>query len=267
MKILKPHPSVWIFNKAIEEPQKIIDFYEENFEWEDWYTFGKMLDIPLQVTYFNKFPDMDEWKKEAYQKKLYTEEHFQNIEKILDVFYKTTEMYLNNNNIEIKNPVFLPFNIAKYIASPIARMNYHTDYQQERYKIPEPKAHTTTLFYLNDNYKGGEISFIELNDNKEIIWNYDYKPKAGDVVIFSSMHPLYHGVKTITEGEKYLIRTYWHSNETVNEDWEKGVSEYGEQKWRDLKEKEAKEVRVEMIGREYNNEYITIQYTERDNER
>jgi hypothetical protein len=92
-------------------------------------------------------------------------------------------------------------------------MNYHTDYRQERFLIPEIKFHTTAVFYLNDNYIGGEISFIELDDEQNILWSYDYKPKAGDVVVFSSNEPIYHGVNTIESGEKYMIRTYLRFNQ------------------------------------------------------
>jgi hypothetical protein len=48
-------------------------------------------------------------------------------------------------------------------------MNFHTDYKQERYKIPGDNMYVTAVFYLNDNYKGGEISFVELDNNQEVI--------------------------------------------------------------------------------------------------
>lgn len=263
MKILKPHPFVWIFNEAIEEPQKIIDFYENNFEWEDWYTFGKMVDIKFKDQIFNNFPNKEEWIEKTHQTNLYTEEEFLIIKQILDKFYDTTKLFMEENNFNKQKLGFFSFNLAKYIGSPVARMNYHTDYQQEKFKIPGKKMHTTTLFYLNDNYKGGEISFIELNEKQEIIWDYTYKPKAGDIIVFSSKHPLYHGVKTVENGNKYIIRTYWQNFEEPNEEWIEGVSKFGEEEWRKIKEEEAKKIRVETIGRDYKGEYINIQYTDK----
>jgi hypothetical protein len=97
-------------------------------------------------------------------------------------------------------------------------MNYHTDYQVEREGIPEAKFHTTGVFYLNDNYDGGEISFLELNNEQEIIQKIDYKPEQGDLVIFSSNFPIYHGVKQVLKGEKYIIRTYLRYEEKPNND-------------------------------------------------
>lgn len=266
MDIQKPHPLVWIFNNAIENPQAIIDYYKENKEWRDWYTFGKMTSINLNNTYFKNFPKEKEWKSKTYQPELYTSEEFFHVKNILDTFYKTTKLYFKENNFLDQELSFHKFNIAKYDAGIEARMNYHTDYQQERYKIPGDKMHTTTLFYLNDDYKGGEIKFIELDENQEIIWDYTYKPKAGDVLVFSSMPPLYHGVNVIQTNEKYFIRTYWRFKEKPNQNWIDGVQKYGEKEWREMKEKEAKEVRVKMIGRDYKKEYITIQYVEKSDE-
>jgi molybdopterin converting factor small subunit len=78
--------------------------------------------------------------------------------------------------------------------------------------------------YLNDDYEGGEIefrlfdglyhemktedsNFIDLKNNKTIE-GFNYKPKAGDIVIFPSDIPYYHGIKKIVKGNKLLIRTH-----------------------------------------------------------
>jgi hypothetical protein len=87
-------------------------------------------------------------------------------------------------------------------------MNFHTDYKQEDFHQPGPNKHTTAIFYLNDDYIGGEICFIELDQNQQIVWHDEYKPKAGDIVVFSSKAPIYHGVKTVESGNKYILRTY-----------------------------------------------------------
>jgi hypothetical protein len=89
--------------------------------------------------------------------------------KITDVVYETTKMFFEENKLESDDIGFSSFSIAKYKAGPEARMAFHTDYRQERYKIPEDNMYVTSVFYLNDNYEGGEISFIELDSNQEII--------------------------------------------------------------------------------------------------
>jgi predicted 2-oxoglutarate/Fe(II)-dependent dioxygenase YbiX len=147
---------------------------------------------------------------------------------ILDAFHKTTKIYLEEHNIKLNNYFFPNFDIARYYKG--GSMNYHTDYPQEKYFIPEHKFFTTVIMYLNDNYDGGVLSFIEVDENKEILWRKDYKPKAGDVVIFPSKSPIYHCSTEVTEGEKYMIRTYWSTYQEPDDEWNAGVMQYGEEK-------------------------------------
>ena len=53
------------------------------------------------------------------------------------------------------------------------------------------------LIYLNDNFTGGELNFPWLN--------YQYKPVAGDLVIFPSNHIFTHESLPIISGKKYAL--------------------------------------------------------------
>jgi len=53
--------------------------------------------------------------------------------------------------------------------------------------------------YPNDDYEGGEIVFRT--------WGLNYKPKAGDVVIFPSNYMYPHTAKKVESGTKYSIVT------------------------------------------------------------
>jgi hypothetical protein len=75
-----------------------------------------------------------------------------------------------------------------------AHMNMHSD--------AEPNTEMGALFYLNDNYEGGEL-LIE-NDFK-------YKPKALDLIYFPS-HPM-HGVAPVTKGKRYFFTISLLKNE------------------------------------------------------
>lgn len=91
----------------------------------------------------------------------------------------TTEAYLN-----LWNP-------GAYAS---AHVDSHAEYEFLLY---------TTLFYLNDEYEGGEICF----PNQGVV----YKPKAGDVIFFpcgGTEHP--HSVNQIISGRRYTI-AMWHS--------------------------------------------------------
>jgi hypothetical protein len=79
--------------------------------------------------------------------------------------------------------------------------------------------------YFNDDYEGGDIEYrlfdkhfthfrIEgdtmiCTDTNEIVPGFNYKPQAGDIIIFPSKLPYYHGVKKVTKGQKLFLRTFW----------------------------------------------------------
>ncbi|NDB58518.1 2OG-Fe(II) oxygenase, partial [bacterium] len=77
----------------------------------------------------------------------------------------------------------------------------------------------------NDNYNGGDIEFYV--DGKFV----NHKPKAGDLMIFPSGEPYYHGVKTIPDGNKFFIRNFVMFDYDGSEEWIKNQKRYGAYKW------------------------------------
>lgn len=57
------------------------------------------------------------------------------------------------------------------------------------------------VYYLNDNYQGGEIYFP--NQNLEI------KPKPNTLVFFPGTLEYLHGVKQITEKTRFTLTSFW----------------------------------------------------------
>ncbi len=60
----------------------------------------------------------------------------------------------------------------------------------------------SVLIYLNDNYSGGEIEFINFNEK--------IKPKAGTVILFPSGYAYRHIAHSVKSGIKYVIVTWLH---------------------------------------------------------
>ena len=56
------------------------------------------------------------------------------------------------------------------------------------------------IYYFNDNYIGGEISFKK--------FDVKYKPKANDLIIFPSSYIYSHSVSEVTEGVRYALVTW-----------------------------------------------------------
>jgi predicted 2-oxoglutarate/Fe(II)-dependent dioxygenase YbiX len=57
------------------------------------------------------------------------------------------------------------------------------------------------ILYLNDSYDGGAIYFPQ--------HNLDIHPGAGSLVVFEGSHEYLHGVREITNGDRFTILAFW----------------------------------------------------------
>jgi hypothetical protein len=62
---------------------------------------------------------------------------------------------------------------------------------------PSYHRRVSTVYYLNDNYTGGEINFPR--------FNITFKPKANQMIVFPSTYVYNHSVSPVTEGERYAV--------------------------------------------------------------
>jgi hypothetical protein len=244
--IEKIHETAWVFKNAIKNSQDFVDYFEGSQEWKDWYTFGKVSVGPnIDSARFESFPTFEEWNSSKnYKDTAFGEKnYFEN--QVNDLFYYATKLYAESNNIVFPNWISDSWNIAKYV--PNAEhddyvMMHHTDFQREFKYSPGSKFGITAVFYLNDNYTGGEVSFRFLDEKDPSIVKdeYTYKPAAGDIVVFPSGPPHYHGVKAVSSGEKYIIRNYWHYDSPAHPLYLKLQQKYGEDIWRQMEEQRLK---------------------------
>jgi len=242
--IQKIHNTVWVFKNALKSPEATLDYLDKKVEWKDWYIFGKHAEGTHFTTRFDSFPTPEQWEeaKNIYDHDFGACGPFES--EINDVFYNATKEYVEANNVSIDNWIFSGWNIAKYeprqneINGGDYAMAFHTDYQREFAYNPGHKFAVTAVFYLNDNYSGGDVLFRFLdNDDVSVIKEeYNYKPQAGDLVIFNSGHPHYHGVKIVSEGEKYIIRTYWRYDYPGHPLWKRLQEKYGEDIWKQMED-------------------------------
>ena len=86
--------------------------------------------------------------------------------------------------------------------------SWHDSYQILKYGVvqkftnhiddhPDYHRRVSTLYYLNDNYSGGELNFPR--------FNLSFKPKANHMVVFPSTYVYNHSVSPVTEGERYAV--------------------------------------------------------------
>ncbi len=80
--------------------------------------------------------------------------------------------------------------------------NYFKAHYDQNVIMPEGKVSYWTLqAYLNDDFEGGNLVFLELPGNKSV----KIKPKEGSVVLFDQ--ELLHKADEVESGVKYAVRT------------------------------------------------------------
>jgi hypothetical protein len=262
IEVEKLHDKVWVFKNAFKGSVDMIDYYLQNFVHTatEWYEFGHHMIIPLNGHTWDSFPTQEEWdvthKNGEYKENDSTVSRNIYVKELLQVFYDASKSYYDSVDVDYPNFKFDSADIAYYKdgygTNNYQGMSYHTDFQAERKEDPGLKFGTTFLFYLNDDYDGGEINIIKLTDDKEeLVSRIEYKPGAGDLVVFPSGHPFYHSPMIARNGTKYLIRTYWKYEYEGSDAWHQEKSQHSEDEWKEILRQRHKEASI-MHGRSLN---------------
>lgn len=253
------HDKVIVFKNLLPNVEKMVDVLKrsEDFsdksmifaDWQPWATFGKYIYMVGSV-------DQDKESMSDEQRIIF-EEELAVYKKVQEAFYISTNYWLKTFGYQkeddwfIQGPSFSRYFMKDktspgYVDGPA--MFYHTDFVQLRAEEPGNKFILTCTMYLNDDYSGGDISFItNTQNNEEII----YKPEAGDILVFPSGHPDYfgesgdymHAVKEITSGTKYLVRCFYQKPYAGSEKWHEGLQKYGAEQWFAMEDQRVKERR------------------------
>lgn len=132
----------------------------------------------------------------------------------------------------------------------------HTDWHDQRKEEPGPKQILTYTIYLNDDYEGGEVDFVDENTNELFV----YKPKKGDITVFPAGRPFWHGARAVkSKPDKIFIRGFAIHRFPGSKRWNIGIKSHGAKKWIDLENERIKNiVDAGEVGRQivYKNEKI-----------
>jgi predicted 2-oxoglutarate/Fe(II)-dependent dioxygenase YbiX len=267
------YPNVIVYKNMLSNPKKaykVISRSEESSStksylkpWTPWAKFGTY----TQIKWGNELIDVE--KNEQF----YDEEALSN--EITEAYNKAISHYTKRTGLKLPgDATFSGHSYCKYFdqvdeLKNNMTMQYHTDYIISQKDMPGPKFHTTCTFYINDNYEGGDLEFYI--DNNII----NLKPSAGDLVIFPSTDPYYHGVKQIFNGNKYFVRnfvmtTYEGSKEWLENQKNHGAYRWSKQEWERIEKEDnenmlylsngskitweqAQKVRAEKLGIKYEN--------------
>lgn len=216
------------FDKLMQTINEIdaIDKEQGKETWLDWtasndksFFYGKTK--TFDISQIDNLPTDSEYKeKMSYVYK-----------NIMESFYDVSADYANAVGDKDEPRLFPTFNIKKYNAG--IGMGSHFDQLDG-----DKTLRYSLVMYLNDNFEGGEISFL-LSDYEDVAKvsapELDYeealgkgkiqfglKPKAGSIIIFPSSAPYYHTAHLVKTNFKYMVPSHWiHNDMELNKNQEK----------------------------------------------
>jgi predicted 2-oxoglutarate/Fe(II)-dependent dioxygenase YbiX len=223
------YPNVLVYRNMLSDPKKAAEIMSKSEaegegkyflkKWTPWAEFGTY----TQSKWGDELNDADKSQQYEDEKDLF--------EEINNAYNKAISHYKFYTGLKLpEDAYFSGHSYCKYFdeiddLKNNMTMQYHTDYIISQKDMPGPKFHTTCTFYINDNYDGGDLEFYI--DNNII----NHKPKAGDLVVFPSTDPYYHGVKKITNGNKYFVRNFVMTVYEGSEEWLKNQKTEGAYRW------------------------------------
>jgi REP element-mobilizing transposase RayT len=225
--IIELMPKVFVYRNAMPDIKNLYSIMKESEEsgegkyflknWDAWSHFG---------TYSqHKSDNEDAEKGDRYDKERYF------VDTVNTTYSKVISHYVKNNEIDLPESArFSGCSFSKYEPnidhmSNNMTMQYHTDFIMSQKDMPGEKFLITCTMYINDDYDGGNIEFF-VNGK-----TYDYKPEAGDILVFPSIAPYYHGVKTIKNGRKFFVRNFVMYEYEGSEEWLAKQRQYGAYRW------------------------------------
>lgn len=232
-------PKVIVYRNVIEDVDSLLSVIKDSQSadlvssseksfikgWSDWNYGGLMSNANIFVKDKDLFMSTELGRKQ-----------YEQLQKLDKAFVKVVDDYISEwKDIGVWDYVKIwefdedleksDINLLMHESNPEPRlaMSYHTDFHQFDKDSPGAKHLITVTTYLNDDYEEGELSFIK-EDSAEI--NY-YKPKAGDITVFPSGEPFYHGVEPILSGKKYLCRMFVYAHSLGSSKWHDDSKKYG----------------------------------------
>jgi hypothetical protein len=174
-----PSETIKDIEKAIKETKDL--------EWKKATTFAEDNGIETNTIRSNSaFALRDNARSNEALRKI-SNEYF-------DLTASCAEWYKNNFAIEEQIFIVEGFNILRYQTG----QEYHAHYDGGTYE----KRVISPILYLNDEYTGGEIEFV--NQGVTI------KPEAGMFLIFPANFAFRHIAHPVKTGTKYAIVTWLH---------------------------------------------------------
>ena len=121
------------------------------------------------------------------------------VDELRAMIYTRLQTYLDEIHTPLTKSMFVggydsSYSLLKYVPGTIG-YSWHNDFLFDDFSDRGGCRTVTWLFYINDNYKGGETEFK---------FGRKIKPEQGKLVFFPSTWCMVHRGRPVKEGEKYL---------------------------------------------------------------
>jgi predicted 2-oxoglutarate/Fe(II)-dependent dioxygenase YbiX len=176
--LVRRHNNIWEWHSVINNPTELVSVIPKN-NWQYYTNKGGGETIIGRAHFLKK------------RTPLHSE--------VMKAFFKCISEYCHRNALDFTdvNVGQDPLMLREY--NPGSKMSQHSDfYSYVKKDGNNVTPSLTAILYLNDDYLGGQINFI--NDDLCI------KPKAGSMIVFPSNKE--HEVLEIIDGNRYMIQTY-----------------------------------------------------------
>ena len=234
MNIEKLYENCYYYTDIVsqEEVDKVLSVLRSTEDWVRVYNDGKEYDP-------NRDPDLEQNQSVmlAYRKN-FSQNEYPEISEIMNRAFKmAADHYKQDKNLRDVQEVPIFTHVDKHLQGTVYKTHIDT--------APTELESYSVLFYLNDDYEGGELSFsipsesgkIKVQNgilekgpkgtyhpdhevNKDLI-SFWIKPKAFSVVIFPPLKPkVYpHTAHEVKSGDKYIIKGHWQIDTEMPTTW------------------------------------------------
>jgi predicted 2-oxoglutarate/Fe(II)-dependent dioxygenase YbiX len=111
-----------------------------------------------------------------------------------DIFYKFLAKKVKQKIRSFEVPQLMKYTVGGFY-KPHSDAELFDEEKRQWYRVFDRDY--SLLLYLNDDFRGGAVEFT--------YFNYTFKPKKGDLLIFPSNYLFLHEAKKVESGVRYVI--------------------------------------------------------------
>ena len=206
IEYIELYPKIHLYTNLLPDANKLYEIMKKSEKESEGKYYLRNWD---QWSHFGTYSQSKDEKEDSEKGQQYDDEKYLS-DRVSEAYGFAIEHYIKKVKPDVpEGSQLASSSFSKYKKDVVdvkkkLAMNYHTDFIKSEADMPGRKFLITCTAYINDNYEGGNVEFYVTDSGKKI----HYRPKAGEIMIFPSGEPYYHGVTNILNGEKFFVRNF-----------------------------------------------------------